>query len=154
MSRSIKNMTRLVARWMACLTLALCSVQCRGVDNRVVSSDVNIGDWNERVELIYENSTAATRCDVDVVLHVNRNFTEREIPLEITFFTPDSLRYSECVELKAQAEWDGVADYYTDIVMPYRGDVSLAKEGTYRLTIRPLKSLSGVESAGVNFRLK
>lgn len=142
------------ARWMAILLCAVMFVHCKRADNYVISNDVNVRQWDERVELEFEHGQERERCDMDIVLHVNRTFKHREVAFEITLFTPDSLRYSEFISSEIDVEWGPTARYYHDLPIEYRRDVELAKEGSYRVAIRPLYSLSGVESAGINFRMK
>ena len=127
---------------------------CGRLTNRVVCQDVNVMAWVDRAEVALEHEGDFRRCDMDILLHVNRMFDEESVALELTFTTPDSLRYSECVEVPVSVDWGTTAKYYSDIVVEYRRDVKLKKDGIYSVSIRPLKPLRGVESAGVNFRMK
>lgn len=127
---------------------------CSRLTNRVVSQDVNVIAWEDRAEVVLEHEGDFKRCDMDILLHVNRTFDEESVALELTFITPDSLRYSECVEAPISVDWGTTAKYFSDIAIEYRRDVKLKKDGIYSVSIRPLKPLRGVESAGVNFRMK
>ena len=144
----------IAARWVVYMVCIVMFVHCGRVNNYVVCGDVNVLAWVERVELELSHGREPELCDMDIVLHVNRTFDEREVAFEMTLFTPDSLRYSECIKVPVDVEWGPTAEYYTDIAIEYRKDVELSHEGVYRVAIRPLHSISGVESAGINFRMK
>lgn len=129
-------------------------VYCGRVKNHVVCCDVDVRMWDERVEFVYENLAPQTMCDMDIVLHVNRTFKEKDLELEITLCTPDSLRYSERVKAPVSVEWGPTAEYFADVAIEYRSNVTLSHEGIYLVAIRPLRQIRGVESAGINFRMK
>lgn len=154
MPRKAGDMARRMVRWVLCVAMALGFVQCRRVDNQVITRDVDIRAWEERVELEFDHGRQSTQCDMDIVLHVNRAFEQREVAFEITLFTPDSLSYSERVISEVDVEWGNAARYNTDVAIEYRRDIRLDREGVYRVAIRPLQTMAGVESAGINLRMK
>ena len=138
---------------LSAVTLLL-FVQCRTTECSVVMEDVDINDWSEEATLSYTNKQTENNYDLSVVLHVNRRFTAKQLSLEITTMTPDSLRYSEQVTLPVNLSWENPTAVTTDIELPYRQDVTLRCEGEYTMVIAPQQSVVGVEAAGINFQMK
>lgn len=128
--------------------------QCRVSENNVVMADVDINDWNEEASISYTNKQTESNYDLSIMLHVNRRFKAKELELEITTMTPDSLRYSERVTLPVRFSWEQTSSATSDIDIPYRQSVTLRCEGEYKMVITPLQSVVGVEAAGVNFQMK
>lgn len=128
--------------------------QCRVSENNVVMADVDINDWNEEASISYTNKQTESNYDLSIMLHVNRRFKAKELELEITTMTPDSLRYSERVTLPVRFSWEQTSSATSDIDIPYRQSVTLRCEGVYKMVITPLQSIVGVEAAGVNFQMK
>lgn len=129
-------------------------VQCRTTECSVVMEDVDINDWSEETTVSYTNKQTANNYDLNIVLHVNRRFTAKQLEFEITTMTPDSLRYSEQVTLPVSLSWENPTAVTTDIELPYRRDVTLRCEGEYTMVITPRQSIVGVEAAGINFQMK
>ena len=129
-------------------------VQCRTTECNVVMEDVDINDWSEETTVSYTNKQTANNYDLNIVLHVNRRFTAKQLEFEITTMTPDSLRYSEQVTLPVSLSWENPTAVTTDIELPYRRDVTLRCEGEYTMVITPRQSIVGVEAAGINFQMK
>lgn len=146
------NLSR-IARWFVYGLCIVSFAHCGRVTNHVVCCDVNVREWDESVEIVYENQTPQTMYDMDIVLHVNRTFQEKDVEFEIILTSPDSLRYSECIKAPASIDW-GLAECFTDVSIKYRRDVTFLREGEYLVAIRPLKQMKGVESVGINFRKK
>ena len=138
---------------LSAVTLLL-FVQCRTTECSVVMEDVDINGWTEEATLSYTNKQTENNYDLSVVLHVNRRFTAKQLSLEITTMTPDSLRYSEQVTLPVNLSWENPTAVTTDIELPYRQDVTLRCEGEYTMVIAPQQSVVGVEAAGINFQMK
>ena len=138
---------------LSAVTLLL-FVQCRTTECSVVMEDVDINGWTEEATLSYTNKQTENNYDLSVVLHVNRRFTAKQLSLEITTMTPDSLRYSEQVTLPVNLSWENPTAVTTDIELPYRQDVMLRCEGEYTMVIAPQQSVVGVEAAGINFQMK
>lgn len=116
--------------------------------------DVDINDWSEETTVSYTNKQTENNYDLNIVLHVNRRFTAKQLEFEITTMTPDSLRYSEQVTLPVSLSWENPTAVTTDIELPYRRDVTLRCEGEYTMVIAPRQSIVGVEAAGINFQMK
>ena len=134
--------------------MLLLFVQCRTTECSVVMEDVDINGWTEEATLSYTNKQTENNYDLRVVLHVNRRFTAKQLSLEITTMTPDSLRYSEQVTLPVNLSWENPTAVTTDIELPYRQDVMLRCKGEYTMVIAPQQSVVGVEAAGINFQMK
>lgn len=128
--------------------------QCRVAESSVAMRDVSIDGWTEPVTVSYNNTDPTPLRDLNVTLHINRRFNAETIALEITTFTPDSLRYSESVTLPIKETWPNAKATTMDIKLPYRQDVHFGHEGEYIMILRPLQSVVGVEAAGINFELK
>ena len=138
---------------MAVLAVVLLG-SCRTTEEVVAMGDVSIDGWSEPVSVTYNNGDTTSPLDLDVTLHVNRRFTAPSIALEITTFTPDSLRYSESVTLPVRVRWTSNRAKTTDIALPYRRDVHFAHKGEYHISLRPLQDIVGVEAAGITFQMK
>ena len=145
---------RATAKILLSVVTLLLFVQCRTTECSVVMEDVDINDWSEEATLSYTNKQTENNYDLSVVLHVNRRFTAKQLSLEITTMTPDSLRYSEQVTLPVNLSWENPTAVTTDIELPYRQDVTLRCEGEYTMVIAPQQSVVGVEAAGINFQMK
>ena len=139
------------------LTMALISLsltQCRMAESQVAMGDVSIDGWSEPVTVAYKNADTEALRNLNITLHINRRFKAETIALEITTFTPDSLRYSESVTLPINEFWPNAKATTMDITLPYRQEVHFGHEGEYIMILRPLQSVVGVEAAGINFELK
>ena len=145
---------RATAKILLSAVTLLLFVQCRTTECSVVMEDVDINGWTEEATLSYTNKQTENNYDLSVVLHVNRRFTAKQLSLEITTMTPDSLRYSEQVTLPVNLSWENPTAVTTDIELPYRQDVTLRCEGEYTMVIAPQQSVVGVEAAGINFQMK
>ena len=145
---------RAIRKILLSVVTLLLFAQCRTTECSVVMEDVDINDWSEEATLSYTNKQTENNYDLSVVLHVNRRFTAKQLELEITTMTPDSLRYSEQVTLPVSLSWENPTAVTTDIELPYRQNVSLRCEGEYTMVIAPQRSVVGVEAAGINFQMK
>ena len=148
--RSLRQISILFT--MALIALSL--TQCRIAESQVAMGDVSIDGWSEPITVAYKNTDTETLRNLNVTLHINRRFKAETIALEITTFTPDSLRYSESVTLPVGESWPNAKATTMDIALPYRQDVHFSHEGEYIMVLRPLQSVVGVEAAGINFELK
>lgn len=145
---------RAIGKILLSVVTLLLFVQCRTTECNVVMEDVDINDWSEETTVSYTNKQTANNYDLNIVLHVNRRFTAKQLEFEITTMTPDSLRYSEQVTLPVSLSWENPTAVTTDIELPYRRDVTLRCEGEYTMVITPRQSIVGVEAAGINFQMK
>ena len=145
---------RAIRKILLSVVTLLLFVQCRTTECSVVMEDVDINDWSEETTVSYTNKQTANNYDLNIVLHVNRRFTAKQLEFEITTMTPDSLRYSEQVTLPVSLSWENPTAVTTDIELPYRRDVTLRCEGEYTMVIAPQQSVVGVEAAGINFQMK
>ena len=144
-----------VVNFVSIIMVALClMVGCKLPENRVVYKDVNVGVWDEGATIVFTHDGKPCRCDMDILLHVNRGFKAQRCAFEISTITPDSLRYTEDVAVLISEAQLSETKYLFDISIPYRRDVDMDKNGEYKIVISPLVPLSDIESVGVNFQLK
>ena len=145
---------RAIRKILLSVVTLLLFAQCRTTECSVVMEDVDINDWSEETTIAYTNKQTENNYDLNIVLHVNRRFKAKHLELEITTMTPDSLRYSEQVTLPVNLTWDDKTTVTTDLLLPYRQDVTLRCKGEYTMVIAPRQSIVGVEAAGINFQMK
>ena len=145
---------RAIRKILLSVVTLLLFAQCRTTECSVVMADVDINDWTEETTVSYTNKQTENNYDLNIVLHVNRRFKAKQLELEITTMTPDSLRYSEQVTLPVSLSWENPTAVTTDIELPYRQNVALRCEGEYTMVIAPQQSVVGVEAAGINFQMK
>lgn len=95
-------------------------------------TDVDSHNWEDSATITYENSDTEQSRSLAIMLHVNRQFEADGVELEITTFTPDSLRYSEKVALPVDIVWPNRVVDATDVELPYRRGVNLRHKGEYK----------------------
>lgn len=139
---------RLVALYLS--LIALC-YSC-GSSDVVIMQDVNIGSWDEQATICFENEQAGSLYDIDIVLHVNSNYSTKSCQMEIAVTAPDSLSTSEIITLHTPLEAKSPAAKARDIVVPYRRRIEMTQSGAYNYTLRPVTPLSDVESVGIVFK--
>ena len=71
------------------------------------------------------------------------------LTVRVATLTPDSLRFEECVCLHIP-DTEHPAALVREAVIPYRQRVCLAREGVYRFSVTPLRTVRGVEAAGIH----
>ena len=145
---------RAIRKILLAMVTLLLFTQCGSTECSVVMQDVDIDGWTDEATLTYTNKQTVNNYDLSVVLHVNRRFKAKQIELDIMTMTPDSLRYSEQVTLPVNLTWDDKTTVTTDLLLPYRQDVTLRCKGEYTMVITPQQSVVGVEAAGINFQMK
>ena len=150
----MRNPLTIIRTLLAMAFVMLSLTQCHVAESPVAMGDVSIDGWTEPVTVSYKNVNPDALRDLNVTLHVNRRFKAQNITLEISTFTPDSLRYQESVTLPVKAQWPNTKATTIDIALPYRRDVRFSHEGEYTMILRPLQSVVGVEAAGINFEMK
>ncbi|MBE6196367.1 MAG: hypothetical protein E7137_04655 [Rikenellaceae bacterium] len=116
---------------------------------QAVMADVDPYKWSEEAAVKIENADTLTLRDLSLVIRSNRLFREDTLHLELTLRTPDSSRYSEVVAFPVRHIHRPAALRLIDEI-PYRHDVILNQFGTYRLTLKPLHPIRGIEAAGIN----
>lgn len=122
-----------------------------GNDDITIMEDVNMRCWREDA-IIEFNNNAPSRYDIDIVLHVNGNYTSSSCKMIISTITPDSMHTSELVTIETPIKKKASQAQAQDIVIPYRHNVSMSKRGLYCFRIRPSSPLEGVEAAGMTFK--
>lgn len=150
--RLIKYATRLIVATVIALSTWQCSID----KNHVVMEDVSTTNWDNAITIHYMNdkaqSDSSERENLSVMLRVCHAFKAKQLALEITTLTPDSLSYSEQVTFPIDFEWQGSVAKSMEIELPYRRNVRLRHRGEYIVTLRPITPIIGVESAGINFK--
>lgn len=143
-------MQRVIKGIIFCATLILCA--CNIEPDKVVMCDVHRASWRDAATIAYDN-TSIERCDMSVMLHINRSFKAKEVALQITMLTPDSLRYTEQVTLPIKLNDKRGAMAATDVELPYRHNVELRRKGAYIWQITPVEEITGVEAVGISFQI-
>ena len=90
----IKSM-RLVLYCVAVLLF----VQCSKADLAVSMTDVNINSWYETATIERINEDIESLYDLNIVLHVNNNFSSEDLEFEVTMTSPDAVRHTERIAL-------------------------------------------------------
>jgi hypothetical protein len=131
---------------------AIIFTACNIEPDKVVMCDVHRASWRDAATIAYDN-TSIERCDMSVMLHINRSFKAEEVELQITMLTPDSLRYTEQVTLPIKLNDKRGAMAATDLELPYRHNVELRRKGEYVWQITPVEEIAGVEAVGISFQI-
>ena len=132
----------------AAIIITACNIE----PDKVVMCDVHRASWRDAATIAYDN-TSIERCDMSVMLHINRSFKAEEVELQITMLTPDSLRYTEQVTLPIKLNDKRGAMAATDLELPYRHNVELRRKGEYVWQITPVEEITGVEAVGISFQI-
>lgn len=140
--------SRIVALVLFAAT-ALCSC---GSSEITLMKDVNIGCWSDDIAIAFDNEKAGAVYDLDLVLHVNSNYSSKSQQMILSATSPDSLSMSETITVETPLIRRAPEASAKDIVIPYRRGVQMAQRGTYHYTLRPSTPQSGVESAGIIFK--
>ena len=143
---------RVICKVFIIVLSALLFTQCRISECQVVMADVDVDGWSDEITLLHINQDTTSRYTLNLALHVNRLFKAKELDVEITTMTPDSLRYTEHVTIPLNSPWSTETEATTDIVIPYRQDVHLRCLGEYKIMLAPQQDIVGVEAAGINFQ--
>lgn len=118
------------------------------IPGRAVVAEIAGGTWTEAVELRLPNDDTLGRYDWQLFLRCDDRFAADTFTLRITVFTPDSLRFEETLPVQLPRP-RAAAPVMPSAGIDYRRQVQLARRGTYRLHIRPLRPLPGVEAVGL-----
>lgn len=138
------------ARYLAAVSVALGAFAAGCVTpHRSAVCDVDPFAWSEAAEIAYANADTLTRYDAALFLRCNGRFTEDTLTVRVATLTPDSLRFVECVCLHIP-DTEHPAALVREAVIPYRQRVCLAREGVYRFSVTPLRTVRGVEAAGIH----
>lgn len=133
------------------VVIAIICCSCNINPNSVAVADVSRSGWVEQIDLVYDNQDTSALYDMGVVLRLSSGFQAKMLQLNMVIVTPDSLRYEERVALPVTVgQWHKEAES-KEIVLPYRQNVHLARQGVYGVSITPEGSVVGVEAAGVIF---
>lgn len=142
---------KLVMHLMVATLISLTTWQCSLEKNHVVMEDVNASGWDNAISLQYISDVTELR-NISITLRVRESFEADKLAFDITTMTSDSLRYNEQVILPVDFQWQGSVARSMEIELPYRHNVEISRNGEYIIRLRPLTSIKGVESAGINFK--
>ena len=131
----IKSM-RLVLYCVAVLLF----VQCSKADLAVSMTDVNINSWYETATIERINEDTESLYDLNIVLHVNNNFSSEDLEFEVVMTSPDAIRHTERIALSCDSSWEGITAHSNDaFTMPETSAWAI-------LAVMPDNSLSVSES--------
>lgn len=115
---------------------------------RSVVADVDAMAWNGPVELILPNTDTLDCYDWQLLVRSDDRIAADTFTLRIAVVTPDSLRFEEPFFVRLPAR-PVPAAMLSETDIDYRRQVRLSRSGDYRLTIRPLYPLRGIEAVGI-----
>ncbi len=115
---------------------------------RSVVADVDATAWADPVELILRNTDTLDCYDWQLFVRSDDRIAADTFTLRIAVVTPDSLRFEEPFLVRLPAR-PVPAAVRSEAEIDYRRRVRLSQAGDYRLTIRPLYPLRGIETVGI-----
>ncbi len=125
--------------WLA----AGCSTPYRSVD-----ADVDAEAWNAPVELTLPNTDTLGSYDWQFFVRSDERIAPDTFTVRIAVVTPDSLRFEEPFAVQLPVCTTPAARLCENL-LDYRRRVRLSRTGDYRLTIRPVRPLRGIEAVGI-----
>ncbi len=115
---------------------------------RSIEADVDATAWVDPVELILPNTDTLDCYDWQLFVRSDDRIAADTFTLRIAVVTPDSLRFEESFLVRLPVR-PVPAAVRSEAGIDYRRRVRLSRSGDYRLTIRPLYPLRGIESVGI-----
>ncbi len=115
---------------------------------RSIVADVDATAWVDPVELILPNAATLDCYDWQLFVRGDDRIAADTFTLRIAVVTPDSLRFEESFLVRLPAR-PVPAAVLSEADIDYRRRVRLSRSGDYRLTIRPLYPLRGIEAVGI-----
>ena len=112
-------------------------------------ADTDPYSWQDTLYLKIQNGDTTTLRDVNFVIRKNREFRDDSLYVEFTLIAPDSSHYTEQISFPMVHIRRAAALHDID-EMPYRRGVVLMRSGEYQMVVIPLKSVRGIEAAGIN----
>lgn len=146
-------MTKGPKQLLTAAAIAWAAWSCTGTGTRTVDSamaDVNPFGWNEPALVSFENSDTLSLRDLSLALRCGAPIGEPTLGLTLEFTAPDSTRFTEHCSFPLHLQRKPVSAAAT-VVIPYRRNVLLRKQGTYTVGIKPDHNLRGVEAVGITF---
>lgn len=115
---------------------------------RSVAADVDAGAWDAPVELMLPNTDTLGCYDWQFFVRCDERIAPDTFTVRIAVVTPDSLRFEEPFAVQLPACTTPAARL-CEHLLDYRRRVRLARTGDYRLTVSPVRTLSGIEAVGI-----
>ena len=112
-------------------------------------ADTDPSGWRRAAAVAVPNTDTLARRDQTVVLRCDERFREDTLTLRIGVLSPDSLAYEEPFTLRIP-RGTAAAPLGREVAIPYRRRSVLADSGTYRFTFTPVRSVAGIEAAGLS----
>jgi hypothetical protein len=119
--------------------------------HRVTVVDVDADLWNTEAQLRFDNEDTLGLYDLYFVIRRDATFTDDAVDWQVSYLSPDTLRYSERVTF-VMPPTSHRAGFYIDTAVCYRQRIQLQRCGSYQVTIRPIHPLRGVHAVGVDLR--
>ena len=135
-------------RILTVVTIAFCS--CVAPQNAEMVN-VDALSWGDAESITYNNSDTLSQRDLNIAIRYNNDFKQVVLPLKIEVMTPDTLYFTDTVELHLQHPSTAGAVATTESV-PYRKRVLLDKSGDYTFSFKPLSEVKGVEAIGIEIK--
>lgn len=129
------------------LAAAMTATAC-DAPHHSVATDIR-GAWEHSAEVVMNNADTATERDILLFLRYDGRCREDSLTLDITTYTPDSLKTREQVTLRmmAHAHKSPVSEEYAQL---YRRKAVLRDTGNYRFVLRPTRTVKGVTAVGLH----
>lgn len=137
-----------VRRTILALAAALSAAGCMAPHQAVVT-DVDPVLWDRPAGLVIRNTDTLTLREVEFFVRHNDRFAGDTLTVEVTTLSPDTLRHTERFLLRLSRTATAAALTQQSVV-PYRSKVRFAHSGNYRMTITPVRPVSGIEAVGIN----
>lgn len=121
----------------------------RGVDT--VMTDVNPFGWLNEAVVSFDNTDTVSLYDVSLVLRCGSDVDADSVWLALEFTSPDSVRFVERRAFPTAAPVRS-ASMASTVSIPYRHAVRFDRCGRYRVSLKPFRTVRGIEAAGFTFQ--
>ncbi len=111
--------------------------------------DVSSTAWSAPAVLDYDNADTTSLREMTLIVRHDDRMAGDSVTLLIVVCTPDSLRHEESLRIYIPQR-NAAAALARETEVPYRRKVRLAKEGTYRIEITPLRTVKGIGAVGMS----
>lgn len=141
---------------LALSLLAVFFVSCWS-DHRVALANVDPTGWGpgKAVSAVFENADTVSFYDMRLLVRCCENISADSIPLFLETVSPDSLVFAERLCIPATGAYKVLRRGFSEIEIPYRGNVLLGRKGSYNFIFTMLSDaapIEGVTAVGVVFK--
>ena len=105
--------------------------------------------WSDVARITINNSDTTSLRNIDIIIRYNSNFVGDSLRLNVATTTPDSILFREEVVINMPRSV-APSVISNEMVVGYRRDVLLDKEGEYTMEFSPMSEVEGVKAVGVN----